>query len=107
MSQEIEYAFLDKNDYVINVSVFASHDIGVLWAIAEQFKSPKFISCSEFGKPSIGDKWDSENNEWLFNQLSHAVSLDEDGAMYVPYQLHPAHPDYVPPVEEESTDPTL
>jgi hypothetical protein len=107
MSQEIEYAFLDKNDYVINVSVFASNDVGILWAIAQHLTSPKFISCFDFGKAEVGDKWDSENNEWIKNARSSSVTLDEEGDWIVPDQLHPTHPDYVPPVEEESTDPIL
>jgi hypothetical protein len=79
---EHEHAFLDANNYAINVATFDGHDHATLQAIAEHLTAKKVICCCDKGKAHLGDQWDEENNQWIVTPYS-AITKNEQGEWYV------------------------
>ena len=54
-----QHAFIDKNNIVINVSVFEedAHDSDLLDQIKDIFKAEQTICCCTFGTANVGDSW--------------------------------------------------
>jgi hypothetical protein len=64
---EHEYAFLNANNIVENIAVFAedAHNDAEIQAFAELNGFIKSICCRTFGKPYMGDTWDEANKVWI------------------------------------------
>jgi hypothetical protein len=65
--QEHEHAFLNANNIVENIAVFApnGHNDEEIQKFAEGAGFAKAICCCVFGKPYIGDTWDETNKVWI------------------------------------------
>ena len=64
---EHEHAFLNANNIVAQIAVFAedAHNDAEIQAFAEAIGYIKAICCCTFGKPYIGDTWDETNKVWI------------------------------------------
>jgi hypothetical protein len=64
---EHEHAFLNANNIVEQIAVFAedAHNDAEIQAFAEAIGYIKAICCCTFGKPYIGDTWDETNKVWI------------------------------------------
>ena len=55
------YAFIDDNNVVINVCVFAEKDADLIDAVKSNMGAKLAISCDDFGNASIGGTWNGEH----------------------------------------------
>ena len=64
---EHEYAFLNADNVVENIAIFAenAHNDAEIQAFAEATGFVKAVCCRTFGKPYIGDTWSEENKGWI------------------------------------------
>ena len=63
---EHEYAFLNANNVVETITVFASDCTDeIVNQFAQNTGYTKSISCNTYGKPYIGDTWDQINEVWI------------------------------------------
>ena len=56
-----DYAFLDQNNVVINVSVFAEHDADLIETVKNHLGATTAISCDEFGVAVVGGTWNGQH----------------------------------------------
>ena len=92
--ENIYIAFLDTNNIVINVSVFAETDESLINSIKEHFGAATFVNCSDLGqqasfgeeffnnkfyppKPSEYHLRDEVNGIWILPTLNESETLDE------------------------------
>jgi hypothetical protein len=55
------YAFIDDNNVVINICVFADTNPDLIDHIKNDMGAKLAISCEEFGNASIGGTWNGEH----------------------------------------------
>lgn len=56
-----DYAFLDENNVVINVNVFAEHDADLIEVVKNHLGAVQAISCDEFGVAAVGGTWNGQH----------------------------------------------
>jgi hypothetical protein len=75
-----QHAFLDKNNVVINVSVFDewAHNHQLLEDIKIANEANKIICCCQYGIAGIGDTWDDSSESWIFKAVLDPFGIDEE-----------------------------
>lgn len=76
-----QHAFIDENNIVIDVAVFDewAHNHQLLEDIRAEKGATKVICCCQFGLAGIGDRWDEENQTWIFKVVIPVLhSVDEE-----------------------------
>lgn len=61
--EEHPHAFIDENNIVTHVLVFAEHDAQLLTEVKELLSATDSICCCDNGVPNVGWIWD--NGTWI------------------------------------------
>ena len=80
--ENIYIAFLDTNNIVINVSVFAETDESLVNSIKEHFGAATFVNCSDLGQQGdLGDEF--FNNKFYSPRPSEDYLRDEVNGIWI------------------------